>query len=159
MANILFENEVENFDIDDALWSKIDEVVDKVIETEGFFEDAEISLTFVDAETIRMLNREHRGKDAVTDVLSFPLYEAWELEEMNEIYEDEVVALGDIVLCIERAQEQAREYGHSPEREICFLICHSMFHLFGYDHEEEEERIRMRAKEEEVLTELGLTRE
>lgn len=158
MANILFENEVEDFEIEESLWKKIHEVVDRVIETEEFFDDAEVSLTFVDEETIRELNRDYRGKDAVTDVLSFPMYEGLELQEMTECYEDEVIALGDIVLCIDRAKQQAQQYGHSPEREICFLICHSMFHLFGYDHEEEEERLLMRAKEEEVLTRLNLTR-
>lgn len=157
MANILIENEVGDFALGEELLRKIHAVAEAVIEEEGFYEDAEISLTFVDSEELRELNREHRGKDMPTDVLSFPMYEREELREM-EVYEDEVVALGDIVLCVGKAREQAQEYGHSLEREICFLICHSLFHLFGYDHETEEEEREMREKEEAVLESLRIRR-
>lgn len=157
MANILIENEVGDFALGEELFRKIHAVAEAVIEEEGFYEDAEISLTFVDSEEIRELNREHRGKDMPTDVLSFPMYEREELQEL-ELYEEEVAALGDIVLCVGKAREQAQEYGHSLEREICFLICHSLFHLFGYDHETEEEEREMREKEEAVLESLRIRR-
>ena len=124
-------------------------------------EGVEISLSFVTAEEIHELNRQYRGVDSVTDVLSFPL-----LEDLNELYdteegsseEDEPVALGDVVICLERAEEQAEEFGHSKEREIVYLFTHSVLHLLGYDHMEEEEKQEMRSREEEVMTELGLSR-
>lgn len=124
-------------------------------------EGVEISLSFVTAEEIHELNRQYRGVDSVTDVLSFPL-----LEDLNELYdtedgsseEDEPVALGDVVICLERAEEQAEEFGHSREREIVYLFTHSVLHLLGYDHMEEEEKQEMRRREEEVMTELGLSR-
>ena len=124
-------------------------------------EGVEISLSFVTAEEIHELNRQYRGVDSVTDVLSFPL-----LEDLNELYdteegsseEDEPVALGDVVICLERAEEQAEEFGHSREREIVYLFTHSVLHLLGYDHMEEEEKQEMRKAEEEVMTELGLSR-
>lgn len=158
MANILIENEKQDFLLGEELLRKIHAVADRVIEEEEFYEDAEISLTFVGLSEIRELNREYRGKDQATDVLSFPMYEREELLQIDEVYEDEVLALGDIVLCVDRAKEQAEEYGHSLEREICFLICHSLLHLFGYDHENEEEEKRMRKKEESVLQSLGICR-
>ena len=124
-------------------------------------EGVEISLSFVTAEEIHELNRQYRGVDSVTDVLSFPL-----LEDLNELYdteegsseEDEPVALGDVVICLEQAEEQAEEFGHSREREIVYLFTHSVLHLLGYDHMEEEEKQEMRSREEEVMTELGLSR-
>ena len=124
-------------------------------------EGVEISLSFVTAEEIHELYRQYRGVDSVTDVLSFPL-----LEDLNELYdteegsseEDEPVALGDVVICLERAEEQAEEFGHSREREIVYLFTHSVLHLLGYDHMEEEEKQEMRSREEEVMTELGLSR-
>ena len=124
-------------------------------------EGVEISLSFVTAEEIHELNRQYRGVDSVTDVLSFPL-----LEDLNELYdteegsseEDEPVALGDVVICLERAEEQAEEFGHSREREIVYLFTHSVLHLLANDHMEEEEKQEMRSREEEVMTELGLSR-
>ena len=124
-------------------------------------EGVEISLSFVTAEEIHELNRQYRGVDSVTDVLSFPL-----LEDLNELYDteegssevDEPVALGDVVICLERAEEQAEEFGHNREREIVYLFTHSVLHLLGYDQMEEEEKQEMRSREEEVMTELGLSR-
>lgn len=123
---------------------------------EGVKDKAEVSLTIVSNEEIKELNREHRGKDSVTDVLSFPLGENGEFDvdpETNRIM------LGDIVISAERAAEQAKEYGHTFEREMCFLATHSMFHLLGYDHEvsEEEEKI-MFDKQKKVLDKLGINR-
>lgn len=115
-------------------------------------ERAEISVTFVDNEEIRELNRVYRGKDNVTDVLSFPQYE--DPKQSN----DPVLLLGDVVICPEIAMVQAEEYGHSDERELVYLFVHSLYHLLGYDHMEEDETVLMREREEKILTQLGLER-
>ena len=113
----------------------------------------ELSLSFVNAEDIRELNREHRGVDAVTDVLSFPQFDGFEY-----ISGWDVVDLGDVVICKDRCKEQAEEYGHSYERELIYLFVHSMFHLLGYDHETEEDKKIMRAKEEGIMDAIGVPR-
>lgn len=127
-----------------------------VLEFEKFEESAEISVTFVDNEQIAELNAQYRNKPQPTDVLSFPLGE-------NNVYdrnpETGAVLLGDIVISLERAVEQAKIYGHSLQREVAFLTVHSMFHLLGYDHEGGGlEAVRMREKEEAALIQLGLPR-
>lgn len=128
-----------------------------VLAHEGFERPAEISISFTDDTGIRELNSSFRGKDAPTDVLSFPLGEDGKYDLNNETG---AVLLGDIVISMERAVEQARLYGHSLEREIGFLTVHSMLHLLGYDHERSGlEGTIMREKEEEILSELGLSRE
>ena len=124
------------------------------LEEEGIDDTAEVSVTLVDNEGIRELNREHRDIDRETDVLSFPLGD-------DDGYEvDPDIMLGDIVISLEKAAQQAEEYGHSYRREVAFLITHSLFHLLGYDHvnSEEEEKI-MFGKQEKVLDKLGITRE
>ena len=123
---------------------------------ENFPYPAEISVSFVDDEEIRKMNKEFRNIDSSTDVLSFPLCENDEYEPSEE---NGCVALGDIVISIEHAQAQAEEYGHSFEREVAYLTVHSMLHLLGYDHEAGGlEQVRMREREEGVLTQLGLPR-
>ena len=123
---------------------------------EEFSEDAEISVTFVDNDEIRKLNKQHRNIDAATDVLSFPLGE-------NGVYDHNettgAALLGDIVISMPKAVEQAELYGHALQREVAFLTVHSMLHLLGYDHEAGGlEAVRMREKEEAVLIQLGLPR-
>ena len=113
-------------------------------------------MTFVDNNRIHELNREYRGKDSATDVLSFPLGEngEYDIDEDNGCK-----LLGDIVISMERAMEQAELYGHSLQREVAYLTVHSMLHLLGYDHEAGGlEAVRMREKEEAVLIQLGLPR-
>ena len=128
-----------------------------VLQMEEFRDPAEISVTFVDNEQIRELNAEYRNKDSATDVLSFPLGEDG-IYDMNN--ETGAYLLGDIVISIPKAIEQAEMYGHSLRREIGFLTVHSMLHLLGYDHENEGmEAVRMREKEEQVLNKLGLKRD
>ena len=127
-----------------------------VLVNENFEGSAEISVRFVDDEIIHELNREYRHVDRSTDVLSFPLGE-------NGVYDINhdtgAKILGDIVISMQHAVMQADLYGHSLQREIAFLTVHSMLHLLGYDHEAEGlERVRMREKEEAVLTQLGLKR-
>ena len=125
-----------------------------VLRNEKFDGSAEVSVTFVDNYEIRRLNAQFRNIDSETDVLSFPLGE-------NGVYDINhdtgAKLLGDVVISIEKAQEQANTFGHSFEREVCYLTVHSMLHLLGYDHMEPEEKRVMRVKEEEVMAQLGLT--
>ena len=128
-----------------------------VLQMEEFFDPAEVSVTFVDNEQIRELNAEYRNKESATDVLSFPLGENGEYDVNMETG---ALLLGDIIISVPRAIEQAEMYGHSLRREIGFLTVHSMLHLLGYDHENEGiEAVRMREKEEQVLNKLGLKRD
>ena len=128
-----------------------------VLVMEEFPQDAEISVTIVDNEKITELNKNYRDIDSETDVLSFPLGENGVYDINHDTGEAE---LGDIVLSLEKAQEQAEHYGHSLDREVGYLTVHSMLHLLGYNHEEGGmELVRMREKEEKVLTELGLRRD
>lgn len=125
-----------------------------VLENEGFTHPCEVSVSFIDGEEIRKLNREYRNKDSVTDVLSFPNSDTGEYD-LNP--DTGCAILGDIVICVSRAMEQAEQYGHSLRREISYLTVHSLLHLLGYDHEAGGlEQVRMREKEEAVMTKLGL---
>lgn len=128
-----------------------------VLDEENFDGNAEVSVTFVDNEKIHELNLKHRNIDRETDVLSFPLGE-------NGVYDVDLNTgaklLGDIVISIPKAMEQAEEYNHSLQREIGFLTVHSMLHLLGYDHVDGGlQQVHMREKEETVLTKLGLKRD
>lgn len=125
-----------------------------VLQMEDFPDPAEISVSFVDNDQIREMNRQYREKDSVTDVLSFPMGEDGHYDVNHETG---AKILGDIVISVPKAMEQAKTYGHTFEREIGFLTAHSMLHLLGYDHEEGGmARVRMREKEERVMRELGL---
>ena len=127
-----------------------------VLEYEHFEGGAEISVNFVDDAQIAQLNTQYRGKDAPTDVLSFPLGENGQYDYNQETG---AAMLGDIVISMERAVEQAALYGHSLQREVAFLTVHSMFHLLGYDHEAGGlAAVHMREKEEATLIQLGLPR-
>ena len=127
-----------------------------VLRMEDFAGNVEVSVSFVDDQEIRSLNKIYRDKDSATDVLSFPLGENG-VYDVN--FETGAYMLGDIVISVERAVEQAKLYGHSLQREIAFLTVHSMLHLLGYDHEQGGiEAVRMREKEEMVLAEMGLKR-
>jgi len=127
-----------------------------VLVSEGFGNSAEISVRFVDNDEIQRLNAEHRQKDEVTDVLSFPLG----IDGVYDVNHDSGASLlGDIVICLPRAQRQAQVYGHTFQREMAYLTVHSMLHLLGYDHKQGGiESVRMREKEEQVMAQLGLPR-
>lgn len=126
------------------------------LKEEKFTEDAEIAVSFVDNKEIQELNAKYRNKDIPTDVLSFPLGENGKYDRNTETG---ALLLGDIVISLPKAVEQAKFYGHTLQREIGFLTVHSMFHLLGYDHENGGiEAVRMREKEETVLTMLGIPR-
>jgi probable rRNA maturation factor len=127
-----------------------------VLLNEGFTDLAEISVTFVDDEAIHQLNKKHRNIDKSTDVLSFPMGEDGDYP-VN--YDTGAKLLGDIIISIEHAYDQAEKYGHTLQREIGFLTVHSLLHLLGYDHEDGGlEMVKMREKEEAVLTSIGLKR-
>ena len=148
---IYFENEQV---VSEELLALMEESARLCLEKEGIPEEnCEFSVSFVDREEIKELNSTYRGVDKVTDVLSFPQF-----EDFNELSENQIICLGDIVICEDRAKEQAEEFGHSYEREIIYLFTHSVLHLLGYDHMDEEEKAEMRQREEEVMTELRLKR-
>ena len=152
---IYFTNEQNAFKIGYSLKMLVRRAVIASLEYEGFGADTELSVTFTDNEGIRAINSEFRGIDAPTDVLSFPLtdYEGVDFPVANE----PASSLGDIVLSLERADEQAREFGHSFEREVAFLTVHSMLHLLGYDHvNSEQEDAEMRRRQREILESMGL---
>ena len=154
---IFLSNEQDKLDPPQDIEKLIEDCTAAALEEEGIDDTAEVSVTFVDNEGIRALNNEHRGIDRETDVLSFPLGDddGYEIDPDND-----AIMLGDIVISLERAAQQAEEYGHSYRREVAFLITHSLFHLLGYDHVngEEEEKL-MFGKQEKVLDKLGITRE
>ena len=130
----------------------IEKVVNKAFEVEGV-KKASCSIIIVDNTFIHKLNKEYRGIDRVTDVISFALE-----DDKSMIIPDDIRLLGDIYICLDKAKEQAKEYGHSLERELCFLAVHGVYHLLGYDHETEEDAKIMFKKQEEVLMEYGITR-
>ncbi len=129
------------------------QAVKYTLEYEGFSNPANISVTFCDNEYIKKLNKEYRGKDTHTDVLSFPMYDFY-LEEDLTFSKNETVALGDVVISLERATEQASELGNSLQREVAFLTVHSILHLLGYDHErgEEDDEAQCRAQKEIMIS-------
>ena len=119
-----------------------------------------ITVTLTNPENIRKINKEYRDIDRATDVLSFPMFEKEELDEKikkNDFEHEDM--LGDIIISIERVEEQAKEYGHSFERELSYMLVHGFYHLMGYDHIKEEDKLKMRPKEEKVLNDLKITRE
>lgn len=128
-----------------------------VLQAEKFGSDAEVSVSFVDNERIHELNAQYRNVDRETDVLSFPMGENGEYDTNMDTG---AKILGDIVISVPKAMEQAKAYNHSLQREIGFLTVHSMLHLLGYNHENGGiEQVHMREKEEEVLTKIGLKRD
>ena len=144
---IQISNRQDDFQIDDELTSDIEKSIRICLLQELNDDNYEISLSFVSESEIRKLNSDYRDKDSVTDVLSFPL---------DDDFAIQTNLLGDIIICCKRAIEQAKEYNHSIKREIVYLVVHSMFHLLGYDHIDESDRIIMRNKEKLALKEIGI---
>lgn len=151
----LLEGEIDT-DVLDEIWCEL-------LATLGLKDKFEAELTVVSKDEIKELNKEARGVDAVTDVLSFPTMNVT-LPFDESAHADDVdpetgnYILGDIALCAERAVEQAKEFGHSVKREVCYLTLHALCHLFGFDHETDEDKKKMRKVEEDVLSGLGITR-
>lgn len=156
MLKFQTENEQDKVQVSDAVLQMMAKVAEETLIFEGFEEvEAVVDLTLTDNAGIRNINKEHRDKDQETDVLSFPQYEG--LKDMEELEEDEL-CLGDIVISVEKALEQATLYAHSFEREMCFLVVHSMLHLLGYDHMTPEDELEMKTLQETILNNLGIIR-
>ncbi|MBQ6026755.1 MAG: rRNA maturation RNase YbeY [Lachnospiraceae bacterium] len=165
--NLLIEKDTDDsfdFDYEEAAKSIIEQALDYL----KCPYEVQLNLTLTDNKGIHAINKEYRQIDRPTDVLSFPLVDYPEpnvfpdnLEEMAEDYFDldtGELMLGDIIISVEKCKEQAKEYGHSELREYSFLIVHSMLHLFGYDHMEDDERLVMEEKQREILDKAGILR-
>ena len=146
---VFINDRQELIEIDESMNEIILKVVEEALNVEGIGLNYEVSVSFVDNVEIKELNKEYRGIDRETDVLSFP---------MDEDFPMPVPMLGDIIISTDKAVEQAKEFNHSIEREIGYLTAHSMFHLMGYDHMEDDEKRIMRGKEDKVMDNLGITR-
>lgn len=157
MYEIIYQDIEENSKYEKT----IKKVVEKCFEEEGI-SDSKLCLTvtLTNSENIRKINKEYRKIDKETDVLSFPMFEKQELDEMiaKKQFEHEDV-LGDIIISIARVEEQAKEYGHSFERELSYMVVHGFYHVMGYDHIKEEDKVKMRPKEEKILNDLKILRE
>ncbi|MDI9242584.1 rRNA maturation RNase YbeY [Fusibacillus kribbianus] len=144
-------------------------VVDAALLQENCPYEAEVSVTLTDADEVQRINREFRGIDRTTDVLSFPMAEYVHPADFDFLEEDDAfdcfnpetgeLLLGDIILSVEKIKEQAEEFGHSLKRELAFLTAHSMLHLMGYDHMEEEDRILMEEHQRHLMETLNIPRE
>ncbi len=165
--SVFFENELDG-ELPENYEHIVEEIVDASLEYAKCPYECEVNVLFTDNEGIRGINQEHRNIDAPTDVLSFPMIEYetpgefdW-LEDSGEYYFNQdtgELLLGDIVLNVDRIASQAEEYGHTRRREIAFLTAHSMLHLFGYDHIDDDERKVMEEMQETILHTKGYTRE
>lgn len=163
---VYFEDEAEvSFDFD--MEEQLDKVVPFVRDYVQCPYDTEVSVTMLDRASIQEMNAQFRGIDRPTDVLSFPMMEYDSpLDFEGKAFKDSVslspdtgeLILGDIVLCSEVIKEQAAEYGHSGLREFSFLVVHSMLHLFGYDHIEEDDRVKMEKEQKTIMELLGISR-
>ena len=162
------DNRQKKIEVTEEFINIINEVCDYTLKEEGVTIQYQISLLFVDNKEIREINRDNRGIDNATDVLSFPMLEYPKNKVFKDVYKDnkfsevyldgDELVLGDMVLSLERAKEQSIEYNHSFNREVCYLVVHSILHLLGYDHMEDEEKKVMRKREEEILGKLNITR-
>lgn len=152
----------------DISWEEIiRQIVEAALDYEGCPYEAEVNVVLTDNEGIRQINKEYRTIDAPTDVLSFPMLEFETPSDFGGVEEDFAdcfnpetgeLMLGDIMVSVDKVEEQAEKYGHSKERELAFLVAHSMLHLCGYDHMEEEERLVMEEKQKEILESSGYNR-
>ena len=144
---VFLDNRQSEITIEDDIMDLLNLVVAKSLEVLEMENDYEVSISFVNNEEIKELNRDYRGVDSETDVLSFP---------MDDDMIVPVPLLGDIIISVEKAFEQSKDYGHSLDREIAYLTAHSMLHLCGYDHMEDDEKILMRTKEKEIMKKIGI---
>ena len=157
MYEITYQDIKENQEYEET----IKKVIEKCYKEENLLESKLIiTITLTNSENIKIINKEYRNIDRATDVLSFPMFEKEELDKKirnkDFLHED---ILGDIIISVEKVREQAEEYGHSFERELSYMVVHGFYHLMGYDHMEEEEKVEMRKKEDKILNELKITRE
>ena len=133
-----------------------EKVIKRCFEKEELNDNLYINIILTTPPNIRKINNQYRNIDKETDVLSFPMFEKEEIQSLQNNVIEEV--LGDIVISIERVEEQAKEYGHGFEREFSYMLVHGFYHIMGYDHMVEEEKIQMRKKEEIILNELNIVR-
>ena len=157
MYEIIYQDIEENKEYE----ATIKKVVEKCFEEEGISASKLcLTITLTTPENIKKINKEYRNIDKETDVLSFPMFEKQELDEIiaKRKFEHEDV-LGDIVISIARVEEQAKEYGHSFERELSYMVVHGFYHVMGYDHIKEEDKQKMRPKEEKILNDLKILRD
>ena len=160
------ENRQDKLEVTENFIERLSNVCDFALKEEGVECQYQISLLFVDNEEIREINNETRNIDRATDVLSFPMLDFEDKKVFNEMYlnydfdetfkDGDELILGDMVLSLERALEQSEEYGHSYEREVSYLVVHSILHLLGYDHMEEDDKKIMIKREEEILNKLQI---
>ncbi|AZV55800.1 rRNA maturation RNase YbeY [Clostridium sp. AWRP] len=163
---IFIDNRQNKIEVTQELEENIKGVIQCALKEENVNIPCEISVIFIDNEEIKNINRENRNIDKVTDVLSFPMLEYPEGSVFKQVYEnyefeesdmdDGNLVLGDIALSLEKAEEQAQEFGHSFLREACYLTVHSVLHLLGYDHMEENDKKIMRQREEKILSGVKL---
>ena len=166
---IYVDNRQEKIEVDNRLEEELKRVIEFTLKEEEVEIPCEVSLLFVDNDEIREINNETRNIDRETDVLSFPMLDYEDKKVFKEMYkgykfsqsdfDGNELVLGDIVLSLEKALEQSREFNHSFERESSYLVVHSVLHLLGYDHMEDEDKVVMRKREEEILNKLNITRD
>lgn len=158
---IVIQNKQKKIKITSQFRSMIKDILFAGIKTENISVPVEISIVLTDNRFIQELNEKYRGKSSPTDVLAFPMYDKKTIKNLikkREPITNQGLVLGDIVISVERAQEQAAEFNHSIEREIGYLLVHGFLHLLGYDHIRKSDSQKMRQKEEEILHLVGLTR-
>lgn len=165
---IYLDNRQDKVEITKELEKSVEEIILYTLKEEEVTIPCEISVIFVDNEEIREINKDMRNIDKVTDVLSFPMLEYENHKVFKDLYigykfeitdlNEGNLVLGDMALSLERALEQSEEYGHSYLREVCYLVVHSILHLLGYDHMEEQDKIVMRKREEEILNRFNINR-
>ena len=151
---LIIDNRQDKLEVNEDLMEKIKDIISECLDYEGYDDDYEVSLSFVDNKEIHQLNRDFRGVNRPTDVLSIPLLVE---DEFDVDFGEE--SLGDIVISLERALEQSIEFNHSFFREASYLVIHSVLHLLGYDHMDEIEKRAMRNREEYILNKLNIPRE
>lgn len=158
---VLIEDLQDKIIVTDKVIELVKKAVNVSLTLEGFNISSEISIMFVDNEYIREINKEHRGIDKPTDVLSFPIVDMYEgvinSDEGDFDLDEDLLLLGDIIVSLEMTKLQAEEYGHSFDRELAFLITHGVFHLLGYDHDTPERENKMISKQYAVLENLNLS--
>ena len=165
---VYVNNRQYKLEIKHDLIEKLTGVIEFALKEEEVHIKCEVSLLFVDNEQIKEINNDNRGINKETDVLSFPMLEYENKKVFKQMYKNhkfsqsdfdgEELVLGDIVISLEKALEQSKEFNHLYEREAAYLVVHSVLHLLGYDHMEEDEKKMMRSREEEILNKLNITR-
>ncbi|WP_298837844.1 rRNA maturation RNase YbeY [Clostridium sp.] len=165
---ILIDNRQNKIEVTKELETVIKDVIEYTLKEEKLLIDNEVSVIFIDNEEIKEINKKYRGIDKITDVLSFPMLNYPENKVFKEVYinhkfdesdlYDEKLVIGDVALSLEKSKEQSEEFGHSFIRECAYLTVHSILHLLGYDHMEENQKNIMRKREEEILNNFSLAR-